>query len=232
MRSALGLWLHFSYQIQHHYFLHISLRGWLWVAIVVPLGAAVLGRASWAPAAAISGAAFLLWAWSEWPRHRGYAIFEPDALQAFPSDPPPLGVDEPLACRASGTFAVEGNERDMLNEPARIFYVRTREHVIQVRLQPTRFLLLAPSLPGEEGWWYVFFQPSSIEQIQTGHVQRGLRWDPALAITYHMEEDEGRRETLYLAFADLAALHRVLAEVRVDLPQEALACPVRQSGTF
>lgn len=223
MKPALGLWLRFSYQIQHHHFLRISLRSWLWVAIVVPLGAAVLGRASWTPAAAIAGAAALLWALSEWPRHRGYAVFVRERLPALPSSPPPLGVDEPLACRASGTFAVEGNERPMLNEPARLFYVHTREHVVQVALQPSRFVLLAPSLPDEVGCWYVFFQLASIEQVEAGHVQRGLRWDPALAITYRAEEEEGERKTVYLAFADLPALHRVLAELRIDLPEEALA---------
>jgi hypothetical protein len=223
MRSALGLWLRFSYQIQHHYFLRVSLRSWLWVVIVVPLGAAVLGRASWAPAIAIASSAFLLWALTEWPRYRGYAVFVPDALQALSSSPPPLEADTPLACRASGTFAVSGNDRHMLNEPARLFYVHTREHIVQVRLQPNRFLLLAPSLPGEEGYWYIFFQPASIEQIGTGHLQRGLRWDPALAITYRSEEDKGQHKTVYLSFADLAALHRVLAELRIDLPQEALA---------
>jgi hypothetical protein len=223
MKPALGLWLRFSYQIQHHYFLRVSLRSWLWVVIVVPLGAAVLGRASWAPAIAIASSAFLLWALTEWPRYRGYAVFVPDALQALSSSPPPLEADTPLACRASGTFAVSGNDRHMLNEPARLFYVHTREHVVQVALQPTRFLLLAPSLPDEVGCWYVFFQPSSIEQVEEGRVQRGLRWDPALAITYRPEEEGGERETVYLAFAALPALHRVLAELRIDLPQEALA---------
>ena len=223
MKPALGLWLRFSYQIQHHYFLRISLRSWLWVAIVVPLGAAVLGRASWTPAAAIASVAALLWALSEWPRHRGYTLFVRERLPSLASSPPPLAVDEPLACRASGTFAVNGNDRPMLNEPARLFYVRTREHVVQVALQSTRFLLLAPSLPDEVGCWYVFFQPSSIEQVEEGRVQRGLRWDPALAITYRPEEEEGERETVYLAFADLPALYRVLAELRIDLPQEALA---------
>ena len=223
MKPALGLWLRFSYQIQHHYFLRISLRSWLWVAIVVPLGAAVLGRASWTPVAAIASVAALLWALSEWPRHRGYTLFVRERLPALASSPPPLAVDEPLACRASGTFAVNGNDRPMLNEPARLFYVRTREHVVQVALQSTRFLLLAPSLPDEVGCWYVFFQPSSIEQVEEGRVQRGLRWDPALAITYRPEEEEGERETVYLAFADLPALYRVLAELRIDLPQEALA---------
>ncbi|MFN2157329.1 MAG: hypothetical protein ACK2UX_19025 [Anaerolineae bacterium] len=223
MKPALGLWLRFSYQIQHHYFLRISLRSWLWVAIVVPLGAAVLGRASWTPAAAIASVAALLWALSEWPRHRGYTLFVRERLPSLASSPPPLAVDEPLACRASGTFAVNGNDRPMLNEPARLFYVRTREHVVQVALQSTRFLLLAPSLPDEVGCWYVFFQPSSIEQVEEGRVQRGLRWDPALAITYRPEEEEGERETVYLAFADLPALYRILAELRIDLPQEALA---------
>jgi len=223
MKLALGLWLRLSYLIEHHYFLRISLRSWLWAAVLFPLGAAAIGRMSWSPATAISVLALLLWLLSEGARYRGYVVFAPDLEGAIPSSPPPLAVDEPLACRSSGTFAVGGTERTMLNEPARVFYVRTREHIVQVRLRPTRFLLLAPSLPGEEGYWYVFFQPPSVEQVQAGHVQRGLRWDPALSIAYRSQEKDGQRETVYLAFSDLASLHRVLGELWVDLPQEALS---------
>jgi hypothetical protein len=222
VKVALGLWLQLSYQIEYHYVMRISLRSWLWAVILLPLGAAAVGRLSWTPATVVSALGLMLWAWGEWAKRRGYALFMPDPV-ASPSSPPPLDVDEPLACRASGPFAVGGNERAMLNEPARVFYVRTREHVVQVHLQPSRFLLLAPSLPGEEGYWYVFFQPSAAEQLQVGRVQRGLRWDPALAITYRSPDRDGQRETVYLAFSDPLGLHRVLAELRAHLPQEALA---------
>lgn len=222
MKAALGLWLQLSYQIEHHYFMRISLRSWLWAVILLPLGAAAVGRLSWTPATVVSALGLLLWALGEGAKRRGYALFVPDPVTP-PVSPPLLDVDEPLACRASGTFAVGGNERAMLNESARVFYVRTCEHVVQVYLQPSRFLFLAPSLPGEEGYWYVFFQPSCIEQLQVGETQRGLRWDPALAITYHSPDRDGQRETVYLAFSALDSLHRILAELRDNLPQEALA---------
>jgi hypothetical protein len=223
MRTALGLVLQLGYQIEYHYFMRISLRSWLWAVVLVPLGAAAIGRLSWTPAIAVSAAGVLFWALGEWAKRRGYAVFRPGPLAPHPSSPPPLDVDEPLACRASGAFAVERNERTMLNEPARVFYVHTREHIVQVHLQRSRFLLLAPSLPGEEGYWYVFFQLSSVEQVQVGEVQCFLRWDPALAITYRSQERDGRRATVYLAFSGPDSLHRVLAELRVHLPQEALA---------
>lgn len=223
MKLALGLWLRLSYLSEHHYFLRISLRSWLWAAILLPIGAAAVGRLAWSPATAVSVAALVLWILSEWARRRGYVVFRPDWVASASAAPPLLAADEPLACRASGTFAVGGNERAMLNEPARVFYVRTREHIVQVRLRPTRFLLLAPSLPGEEGYWYVFFHPSSVHQVQVGYVQRGLRWDPALEIAYRSQEKDGQREIVYLAFSDLASLHRVFAELRVDLPRGALS---------
>ncbi len=223
MKAALGLWLQLSYQIEYHYFMRISLRSWLWAVILLPLGGAAIGRMAWSPATAISVVGLLLWTLAEWARRRGYAAFSPDPLAPHSLAPVPLAVDEPLACHASGTFAVGGSERAMLNERARVFYVRTHEHIVQVRLRATRFLLLAPSLPGEDGYWYVFFQPSSVDRIQLGHVQRGLHWDPALAITYRSQDKDGQRETVYLAFSDAANLGRVLAELRVHLPQEALA---------
>jgi hypothetical protein len=223
VKVLFGLWLRLSYEAHYHYLFRISLRSWLWTVVLFPLGAAAIGRMSWSLAIAVSALALLLWFLSEGARYRGYVVFAPGLEGAISSSTPPLAVDEPLACRASGTFAVGRNERAMLNEPARVFYVRTREHVVQVRLQPSRFLLLAPSLPGEEGYWYAFFQPSSVEQVQAGHVRRGFRWDPALAIAYRSQENGGQRQTLYLAFSDLASLQRVLAELRVDLTEEALA---------
>ena len=223
MKAALGVWLQLSYQIEYHYFMRISLRSWLWAVILLPLGAAAVGRLAWGPATAIAAAGLVLWTLAEWSRRRGYALFAPDPVASPSSDPPPLDVDEPLTCRASGTFAVSRNERAMLNEPARVFYVRTHEHIVQVRLRPSRFLLLASSLPGEEGYWYTFIQPSSVEQVQEGRVQRGFRWDPALAIACRPQDQAGQRETVYLAFSDRASLGRVLAELRLHLPAQSLA---------
>ncbi|MBN1642294.1 MAG: hypothetical protein JXA09_13750 [Anaerolineae bacterium] len=221
MRRFLGLLHYLAYKANHHFFMRISLRNWLWVLLVLPPAAAWLRRLPWSYAIALSALGALLLAGLEWSRRKGYLIFEPGPLPSGADGLPAIVVDEQVPCLASGRFAVSDNERGMVNERAQVSFVRTREHVVMVRLQRTRFLLLTRSLEGEQGWWYVFFAPRQVQRVETGRLIAGLRARPALAIHYTLPEGARGTDTVYLAFPNPDDLQRVLDELRTDVPVEA-----------
>jgi hypothetical protein len=157
--------------------------------------------------------AALLLAGIEWTRQRGHIIFEPAQLDLDTETLPSIGIDEQVPCRASGSFVVSERTRYMVNETAWISYVRTREHIVMVHLEQTRFLLLTRSLATDVGYWYVFFFPQDVTGIEMGNVVCGVRSRPGLAIRYQPPEKREEHE-IVLAFDDTSALRRVLDDLR------------------
>jgi hypothetical protein len=229
------LWL--GYKTAHHYLFQASLQGWLWLLAVLPPLLAVLRRMTWTSAIPLAAVGLLLQAGGTWARRRGYVVFEP-APPEENDDPQgqerggmnekaaaaPVAVDEQIPCRASGFFAVQGRRRYLLCERASYSYVRTREHVVAAEIERTRFLLVAQSARGEAGWWYVFFMPGGVREVEVGRQFCGFRQRPALRIQYTgQEEESGSLEKVYLAFDDAGTAQRVIADLHLDVPVDALA---------
>jgi hypothetical protein len=103
----------------------------------------------------------------------------------------------------------------MLHEKARYSFVSTREHIVMVRVEPTRFLWFAKSRRAQIGWWYAFFRPQHVSRVETGYISDGLKMRPGLALTFS-SENSPKEETIYLAFADTATLWRVIDDVQLD----------------
>jgi hypothetical protein len=221
MKRVLALYLHLCYKLEYHHFMQISLKNWLWLAIVAPPTLAVFRRLSWVTASLVSLLGILLLAGSEWAKRRHYLIFEPAPLGE--ADPPrqAIQVDEQIPARAAGSFAVGGRQRHVVNEVALYSFVRTREHIVMAYVRQTRFLLLTRSPKNEVGWWYVFLTPNRVQKVQPGYVSYGLKTRPGLAIRYEPEGNPGQVEDVYLAFDDVHTAQRVMADLRRDAPAQA-----------
>jgi hypothetical protein len=180
-------WLyHFCYRLEHHYFLEISLKDWLWFWIAAPLVGGFLRLWGWGAAIPLSLLAALLLAGIEWARRQHEWLFEPAAL-AMEDAQAPIRVDEQTPGWACGAFSVNDRTRRVTGERALYSFVPSREHVAMAYVRRTRFLLLGRSLKGDVGWWYVFFRPRHVERVRTGFLSWERQKRPALAIRYRSE---------------------------------------------
>jgi hypothetical protein len=215
MRKITGFFYKLSYKLVHHCLVQISLKNLLWVLIVFPPMLAFLRRLMWWYAIPISlGGVFFLVCVGIAERNK-YLLFEPALFS--PSEPSgkPVGVDEQIQGWASGCFAVGGNRRQMLHERAQYSSVSTREHIVMARIERTHFLWFAKSRREQVGWWYAFFKPEHILQVETGYISDGLRMRPGLALTFYSKE-AAQEETIYLSFEDMTTLWRVIDDMRTD----------------
>jgi hypothetical protein len=229
-KTLLAAWRLLCYKLTYHRFLSISLKNWLWVWVVVPPLAAVVGKLAWAWAVLISLVAAAALAGAESARRGHYVLFtaaepragagDPSALDSAPPDPAVLQVDEPLLCWASGRLGVEGKARALAGERASISFVRTREHVVMAQVRRTRFLLFAPVSKADVGYWYAFFHPGHVHLVRPGILYCGFTARPALELHFAGEE-AGQSVQLYLAFEDDGAQQRVLADLQRDVHREA-----------
>jgi hypothetical protein len=112
-------------------------------------------------------------------------------------------------------------ERYFVDVEAAVETVATREHIVMGRILPTRFLLVGRRPESDAGWWYIFFQPATIQEIRSGRLTFGVRTHPALRI--EMAPNAETRQTIYLAFDDLDSLRRVWDDLALDAPAGALA---------
>jgi len=154
---------------------------------------------------------------------RGYIAFRAREFNPLPVEP--LQVDEQVAGRASGYFAVSGERRYFVEAQTYYSTVETREHILMAHIPYSRFLFVATSPREEVGWWYVFFKPHMIRAIQTGEVLFGMRPRPALRITYQPENSP--QETVYLSFDDFRSLQRVLDDLLLDAAGAQHGAPLR-----
>jgi hypothetical protein len=209
-----------AYKMQHHFFLRISLRNWLWALVVIPPAAALVDRMGWGSAIALAVLGALLLVGVEWARRRGYQVFVAEDVALPAGAQPSIEVDTVVRCRVSGLFAVGKHKRTMLDEEAVFTYVRSREHILMARLRQTRFWLLSRSQAAESGWWYIFFRPEQVTLVQVGHVLWGFRSHPALAIRYRCEQRKNQEETVYLTAQDPETLGRIWEDLRRDVPMD------------
>jgi hypothetical protein len=218
-----GIVLQIAYRLRRHFWGGWSMGRWLGMLLLLAVAGVLIGSrmANW-PLAAALGALFLAYAGIlVWARRRRYICFVPS--EALPDGPPPpAGLDMAglIPIRAGGWFTVEGKRQYYVDLDADYQIVPSREHIVLARVYPSRFLLLGRWPERDIGWWYIFFEPATIRQVQVGHLHFGARPRLAVQLTYALLRgpDVKGIETIYLTFDSMAALHQVWADLAIDTP--------------
>jgi hypothetical protein len=146
----------------------------------------------------------------------GFVVFRRNKRALLPApDRPELVPDEKVAVRATGLFEVRDRQCYLVEVPADFATMETREHIVMGRMLDPRFLVGTPK--ADAGWWYIFFKPHMIREIEVGKVHFGLRARSAIKVAYEAAE-EGRVEPVYLSFDEALQMQRVLENLRRDVP--------------
>ncbi|MBN1933275.1 MAG: hypothetical protein JW934_01350 [Anaerolineae bacterium] len=129
--------------------------------------------------------------------------------------------DSQVGLQATGRFAVHGQERYLVEQPAIYTTPRSREHIVMVKLESTRLLLLGKSDPEAWGWWYQFFRPETITSVQIGQVVHGWRIRPAIKVVYWVEDNKERQQRVetVLSFDYLEHRSLIWADITHDQPK-------------
>ncbi len=221
--SLIGLVLQFSYRLQRHIRFSQPLARWLGLLLLVVAGWSLYRWWPFAWQAALLIGLFLGYVLVlVWAARSGYVQFMPgpDGLSGLESTSDalepvrPLRPEELVPVRVSGWFTVEGQDQYFVDVEAGIETVETREHIVMACIKSSRFLLLGRWPKRDTGWWYIFFRPSTIQEIHPGHLTFGARSRQALRIDYAPDADT--RQTIYLAFDDPVALRRVWDDLVLD----------------
>ena len=216
--SLTGLVLQFSYRLQRHIRFGLPLARWLGLVLLVVAGWSLYRWWPFAWQAALLVGLFLGYVLVlAWAARSGYVRFHPGPgpeRSSGAENPPPLRPEELVPVRVSGWFTVEGQDQYFVDVEAGIETVETREHIVMGLIRPTRFLLLGRWPNRDTGWWYIFFTPSTIQEIHTGHLTFGARSRQGLRIVYAPDADTV--QTIYLAFDDPIALRRVWDDLVLD----------------
>jgi hypothetical protein len=148
-------------------------------------------------------------------KRQGFIVFRRTKLSPSPS-PTELMPDEKVAVRATGLFEVRDKQRYFVEATADFATMETREHIVMARMLDLRFLVGAPKK--DAGWWYIFFKPHMIRELEVGEIHFGLRSRPAIKLGYRTEE--GKVGSVYLSFDDPLPMQRVLKDLCCDATVE------------
>jgi hypothetical protein len=218
--SSVGLILRLAYMLRRHRLLGIPMD-WLGVGLML-LGSVILYRRSEVVWAGILAGLVVVTVLVIWLAKRAdYLVF-----RRRPESRPELGgkeleADQEVRLRASGPFAVHGQERALVEQSGLYTTPRSREHIVMAKLAPTRFLVVGKSDAEGWGWWYQFFRPEQIESVQTGQAVHGWRTRPAIKIEYWVEDENERRAIIdtVLSFDSLEHHALVWADITRDQGQ-------------
>ena len=210
--SIIGLILKASYQLSRHRLGPLRLN-------LVPLLLALAGGLIWR-AGGLTGAQAILIILlclalvlvMLLAKRQGFIVFHHRGTADSKMDRIELAADEQVPIRATGLFEVRDKRRYFVEVTADFATMETREHIVMARMLDSRFLVGSPK--DDVGWWYLFFKPFMIRDIEVGQVHFGLRARPAIKLGY--ETDEGKVEPVYLSFDDPIQMQRVLEDLRRD----------------
>lgn len=230
-----GLTYQLVYNLERHRLFNVRLRRWLiFLCLIIPtvmwLGVWETGHVT--SALVTLGAAVTLvvviWAgrqryvrFVEYPHHvpaklptttEGLAdAVTRQPVDSFPIESPLTAMSK-VGVHATGFFEISGLRRYFVETPAYYTTFETGEHCVMVQISLTRFLLLGRPQQDEVGWWYTFFQPSTIRSATNGLLYFGLRLRPALRLEI-VSSDNPKAEILHLSFDDEATRSLVLADL-------------------
>jgi|Deesub1362A_J573_1020465.scaffolds.fasta_scaffold07418_5 hypothetical protein len=212
--NVLGLVFKLSYQLSRHRLAFLPV-GYLPLFLAIAgIPASRFGLVKFDYIAILLIGGFLLASALLISKRRGYIIFRSE--EGLSQEVPRLKPDEKLAIRATGQFEVEGRSCYFVEARTDFATMETREHILMARIPYSRFLLA--SFPKEKvGWWYIFFKPDMIREIELGRVHFGIRPRPAIRLTY---EDKGERREVYLSFDDEFQRQMVLEDLLLDAQKE------------
>jgi hypothetical protein len=220
--SLIGVILKLSYQLSRHRLgpLRLNLApllfalasGWIW------RGGGLTGE----QAALIIVLCLILVLVMLLARRQGFIVFRQDGGElSLSPDRPELAPDKKVAVRATGLFEVRDRQRYFVEVTADFATMETREHIVMARMLDSRFLMGAPK--DDVGWWYIFFKPHTIREIEVGQVHFGLRARPAIKLEYRTAE--GKVEPVYLSFDEPLQMQQVLEDLRRDAMGQPLRLP-------
>lgn len=219
---VIGVLFQLSYLLRRHLLGGWSLARWLGLGILAAAVAILIdGRAITWQVIALAVLLLAYVALLVWASRRGFVHFQPaeevrlNVERALSH--PPLRPEELVPVRASGWCTVQGSDQYYVNLEAEYESFSSREHAVLARVYPSRFLLLGSWPKYEVGWWYIFFQPAMLRQVQAGLLYFGSRARPALQIVY--APDEESTQTAYLA-SDPGHLRRIWQDLQRDAPPE------------
>ncbi len=223
--STKGIVLESTYKLRRHLWAELPLSRWLGILLL----AAALGSllVSWLRpwAAVLIGMLYLgyilILAWSSRREYIDYeSLSSVEALRPDAAAEPPLRPEELVPVRASGWFSVEGRDRYYMDLEADFETVATREHILLGRVRPSQFLRIGRWSVDELGWWYVFFQPAMISEMDVGLLYFGAEAQQVLRLTY--APDAKTKKTIFLAFGTDVVLRRVWADLLLDAPPDTI----------
>jgi hypothetical protein len=215
--SIVGFILKVSYQLDRHRIGPVRLN---FVPLLFALASGLIWRAGGLvgeQAAFIIVLCLVLVLVTLLARRQGFIVFRQGGGEPSPSpDRSELAPDEKIAVRATGLFEVRDRQRHFVEVTADFATMETREHIVMARMLDSRFLVGAPK--GDVGWWYIFFKPHTIGEIEVGEIHFGLRARPAIKLGY--KTDEGKVEPVCLSFDDSRQMQRVFEDLRRDAKVE------------
>ncbi len=218
--SAIGVWNALQYRLHRHYLGGWTLARWIVLALLAaPVLAIPTGREKTIALAVVSLTVLLA---IRLTRRRGYVRFDPtpdtDAdITAIP--PQALPFDEKLSIRLTGTLAVSGMARHMVNVPAQYQTFQTRERVLMAQIAPHRWLHLFPVSGTETGWWYAFFTPDRLQRMEAGRLHFGRHPHPAFRLTLAPKEPGGAPVVFYISTPSPRETEKLLADLKADRPE-------------
>jgi len=124
-----------------------------------------------------------------------------------------------LAIRLTGTLAVSGMARHMVNVPAQYQTFQTRERVLMAQIAPHRWLHLFPVSGTETGWWYAFFTPDRLQRMEAGRLHFGRHPHPAFRLTLAPKEPGGAPVVFYISTPSPRETEKLLADLKADRPE-------------
>lgn len=233
--NATGMVLQLTYRLRRHLWGEWPLSRWFGYLLV---GAGLATLIHWWPRpwpTVLLGGVFLAYiVLLAWAARRRYVHFEaiPPAETPLLNGPgsPPLRAEELVPVRASGRFTVEGKDQYYMDLEADFETVGSREHIVLARVHASRFLWLGRWPAWELGWWYIFFEPAMICEMEWGHLRFGPRSHQALRVVY--APDQKTTQTIYLTADSGTALQRVWDDLILDAPLETIhaAAQERREG--
>jgi hypothetical protein len=218
--NLLGVLLKLAYRLRRHLWGAWSLAHWL--GLLIAGGAVVVAIRSLPSfgASLLLGALLVAWIiFLRWADRKGYVHYRVESnaktLLSLAPPHPPLRPEKLVPVQASGWFTVEGIHQYLVDVQADMKITGLGERIVMGRVHPSRFLLLGRWPSHELGWWYIFFFPAHVQEMEVGHMHFGPRSRVALRLIYG--SDGVPHQTIYLTSDETWVLRLIFDDLQREL---------------